>query len=406
MITPAPRGDAPFSRAGVQRDDRGIGHYQGLPSSLVAMFADSVRRYPDAEALVELGEHPKRLSFQQLWDGAASVAGGLVETGVRPGDRVANLHPAGVNWVLGFLGTQLAGAVAVPVNTRFAQPEIDYVISDSGAVVVLRPSEPLPAGPPHAHHDLGLSDLAAIFYTSGTTGFPKGALTSQENFLANIETALRVIDVDHDAGPAMRGLISVPLFHSTGCNSQLLVHLAIGGASVVLPTFNVADFLRAIVDERINLLTTVPAIYALAVSRPEFAELDVSGVSRVCYGGAPIAPALVHRLQDAFPNARVGNGFGLTETSSISTFLPHEWAAEHADSVGFAAPIVDLAVHEPDAAGVGEVLIRGANVVRGYWNKPEASAETFVDGWLHTGDLGRIDGSGLLYIVDRAKDMI
>jgi acyl-CoA synthetase (AMP-forming)/AMP-acid ligase II len=115
----------------------------------------------------------------------------------------------------------------------------------------------------------------------------------------------------------------------------------------------------------------------------------------------------VHRLQAAFPTARVGNGFGLTETSSVSTYLPDEYAAAHADSVGFAAPVVDLRVADPDpATGVGELLIRGPNVVAGYWRKPEQTAETFVDGWLHSGDLARIDDEGLVYVVDRLKDMI
>jgi acyl-CoA synthetase (AMP-forming)/AMP-acid ligase II len=115
----------------------------------------------------------------------------------------------------------------------------------------------------------------------------------------------------------------------------------------------------------------------------------------------------VARIKAGFPNARVGNGFGLTETASVSTFLPHEWADTHADSVGFAAPTVDLRVEDPDATtGVGELLIRGANVVTGYWNKPEATAMSFVGGWLRTGDLARVSDDGLTYIVDRAKDMI
>ena len=155
------------------------------------------------------------------------------------------------------------------------------------------------------------------------------------------------------------------------------------------------------------MLTSVPAIYHALTRHPKFADADLGAVRYVSYGGAPIAPDLVHRLQTAFPDARVGNGFGLTETSSVSTYLPDEYAAEHADSVGFAAPVVDLDVAEPDpGTGVGELLIRGPNVVAGYWRKPEQTAETFVDGWLHSGDLARIDDDGRVSIVDRKKDMI
>jgi long-chain acyl-CoA synthetase len=404
-VEPYPRGDAPFDASGIERDVSGVAHYAALPDSLVAMVRASVERCPDVEALVEVGG--ERLTYRQLWDRAARVAGGLVAAGVGRGDRVATLLPAGVDWVLGFLGTQLAGAVAVPVNTRFAPPEIEYVLADSGASVVLRPGEPLPDGPPHADDALTPVDLAAIFYTSGTTGFPKGAMTSHENFLSNVETALRVTAVDRAEGPSLRNLVSVPLFHVTGCNSQLLVQLAIGGTTVVLPAFDVRAFLRTVVEERINVLTSVPAVYALAMAQPDFGAFDVGAVTRISYGGAPIAPSLVHRITDRFPNARVGNGFGLTETSSIATYLPNEWAAEHADSVGFAAPVVDLSLDVLDAtSGVGELLIRGPNVVAGYWNKPDATRETFVDGWLHSGDLARIDEHGLVRIVDRVKDMI
>jgi acyl-CoA synthetase (AMP-forming)/AMP-acid ligase II len=166
-------------------------------------------------------------------------------------------------------------------------------------------------------------------------------------------------------------------------------------------------FFEAVGAHGVNQLVSVPAIYHAVIRHPSFGELDVSGVRWVSYGGAPIAESLVHAIKEAFPNARVGNGFGLTETSSLTSFLPHEEAAEHADSVGFAMPVVDLAIEGPDSeTGVGELLVRGPNVVSGYWNKPEANAETFVDGWLHTGDIARIDEDGLLYIVDRKKDMI
>jgi long-chain acyl-CoA synthetase len=174
---------------------------------------------------------------------------------------------------------------------------------------------------------------------------------------------------------------------------------------VIMPQFEVGAFLRAIEEEHIDVLTTVPAIYWLAINQPKFVETDVSPVRALSYGGAPIAPDLVAHIMKAFPQARVGNGFGLTETSSVSTYLPHEYV-EHADSVGFPAPVCDLRIEDAGPDGVGELLIRGQNVVAGYWNKPDATADAFVDGWLHSGDLARIDDEGLVYIVDRAKDMI
>ncbi len=194
----------------------------------------------------------------------------------------------------------------------------------------------------------------------------------------------------------------------TGCNSQLIPVLEFGGRVEILSgPLDLDGFFTAVGENGVNQLVSVPAIYHAVLRHPRFADLDVSRVRWISYGGAPIAETLVHEIMEAFPSARVGNGFGLTETSSLTSFLPHEEAAAHADSVGFAMPVVDLAVDDPDPdTGVGELLVRGPNVVDGYWNKPEATAETFVDGWLHTGDLARIDADGLLYIVDRMKDMI
>ena len=394
----------PFDSSGVLRDDAGIKRFESLPDSLVASLRAAVDAAPDAEAIVEL-DGP-RVDFTELWDRASRVAGGLRERGVARGDRVAIRYSNGVDWVYAFLGTQLAGAVAVPVNTRFAEPEVDYVVNDSGAKVVLAADDLLPEGAAYAEEALGPDDLAAIFYTSGTTGFPKGAMTTHANFLTNIENVVRVRGL-RDRQDPLRNLVSVPLFHVTGCNSQLLPTLSEGGATVIMPMFEVGRFLRAIVEEDIRVVTTVPAIFWYALNQPDFAARDFSRVEHATYGGAPIAPSLVGRIKGAFGNARVGNGFGLTETSSVSTFLPHEYADTHADSVGFAVPTVDLRVDDADPeSGVGELLIRGANVVAGYWNKPEATALTFVGGWLRTGDLARLSDEGFTYIVDRAKDMI
>jgi long-chain acyl-CoA synthetase len=393
---------APFDPTGVTRGPDGIKRYDGLPPSLVHAFRDTVGRDAGREALAETGDGP-RLTYAELWDRAARVAGGLRAAGVGRGDRVAIRLGNGIDWVLAFFGTVLAGGIVVPVNTRLTEDEVSYVVTDSGAAYVVVPGQPLPADEPYVTDDPGPDDPAAIFYTSGTTGFPKGAVTTHANFLSNCETCRRILRLERGSGS--RTLVSVPLFHVTGCNSQLLVEVYLGGTTVIMPQFEVGAFLKAIEDERIDVLTTVPAIYWLAINHPQFPATDVSSVRTLSYGGAPIAPELVARIIKEFPEARVGNGFGLTETSSVTTYLPHEYA-EHADSVGFPAPVCDVRVDELGHDEVGELLVRGPNVVAGYWNKPEATAATFVDGWLRTGDLARIDPDGLIYVVDRAKDMI
>ncbi|MEN3273664.1 MAG: long-chain acyl-CoA synthetase, partial [Actinomycetota bacterium] len=238
----------PFDNTGIFRDSNGIKRFEVLPETLVAMLRSAVDRSPDAEAVVEI-DGP-RVSFTQLWDRAARVAGGLRDAGVARGDRVAIRYGNGVDWVFAFLGTQLAGAVAVPVNTRFAEPEVEYVVSDSGARLVLTDDDPLPDGRAYAEETLTRGDLAAIFYTSGTTGFPKGAMTTHENFLSNIENVVRIRRLRGREEP-LRNLVSVPLFHVTGCNSQLLPTLSEGGCTAIMPVFEVGRFLRAIVEEDI-----------------------------------------------------------------------------------------------------------------------------------------------------------
>jgi len=392
----------PFDRSGVVRGPENIARYSGLPNSILEMLRATVDRTPDNEAIVEIGG--ERINYRELWDRSARAAGGLKHLGIERGDRVAIRLGNSLDWCLAFWGTLMSGAIAVPVNTRFSDPEVEYVITDSGSRFVFLPGQPLPSGDPFVAEGFTRPDVAAIFYTSGTTGFPKGAMTTHEGFLSNIETCMRIAQLPRDG--SLRTLVSVPLFHVTGCNSQLLPSCESGGATVIMPAFEVQAFLRAINQERINSVTSVPAIFWIAINQPNFYEIDTRGVGWAMYGGAPIAPDLVGRIMQAFPNARVGNGFGLTETSSVATFLPHDFAHVRPDSVGFAAPVVDLDLFETDSGGVGELLVRGPNVVKGYWNKREATAQNFVDGWLHTGDLARIDEDGFVQIVDRKKDMV
>lgn len=396
----------PFPTTGVSRGRDGIPRYDELPATLVDMLVDQVDARPDGEAVVELGGG--RLTYRQLWDRAVRVAGGLRADGLRRGDRVAVRYPAGIDWVLAFWGTVLAGGVAVAVNTRSAQPEVDFVLSDSGARLQLAPGDPLPDGKPYVTKQLGAADNAALFYTSGTTGHPKGVPTTHEAFLTNTENAIRCLQQPRDLGEDMRTLISVPLFHVTGCNSQLLAAARLGGASVILPALDLDTLLNAVVAERVSVMVTVPAIYALLLRHKDFARNDVSRVRWVGYGGAPIAPSLVRTVKDAFPHATVFNGYGMTETASLMTVLPDREAVEHADSVGYAVPSVDLGLipfgdNEP---GVGELVTRGGNVTAGYWNRPQATASTFAGGWLHTGDVVRVDDAGRVHIIDRLKDII
>ena len=329
---------------------------------------------------------------------------GLVERGFGRGDRAAIRLGNGIDWCLAYFGILMAGGVVVPVNTRFTEPEVEYVVNDSGASQVLIPGEALPDGAPVVVEDLGPSDLAAIFYTSGTTGFPKGAMTTHDNFLSNVETCRRIMDIP---ASEIRNLVSVPLFHVTGCNSQLLPTCRMAGTTVIMPAFDVQTFLRVIVEEHIDLLTSVPAIFWLAMNQPNFKDFDVSHVRWVTYGGAPTPPQQVARMMEEFPNARLGNGFGLTETSSVATFLTHEYALERPETVGFAVPVVELDLDDVDPrSGAGELLIRAPNVVAGYWAKLEQTAETFAGGWLHSGDIALLDDDGFCTIVDRKKDMV
>jgi acyl-CoA synthetase (AMP-forming)/AMP-acid ligase II len=393
----------PYDLSGMYRGDDGALHYEGLDSSLVEMLRKTVERVPDREAIIEV-DGPS-VTFREFWDRCARVAGGLRAMGVEQGDRVGNRLPNGLDWCIAFFGSLMAGAIAIPVNTRFAEPEIEYVLTDSGAKFTFMPGERLPDADPYVIDDLGPTDVAAIFYTSGTTGQPKGAMTTHENFLSNIETVMR--SSFKGADESNRMLISVPLFHVTGCNSQLLPMLYLGGLTVILPVFDIKQLLASMVKHRTDAVVGTPAIFWLALNQPEFPELDVSFVKWAVYGGAPMPPEQVFRMMEAFPNARLGNGYGMTENSSVATFLPHEYCADHPETVGFAAPNCELKLREETFdSGTGELLMRSSQVVAGYWRKEEQTRQTMVDGWMHSGDVATIDEDGLVSIVDRVKDLI
>jgi long-chain acyl-CoA synthetase len=387
--------DPPWDNSGVERAGSGGLRFTGLERSLVQMLRRSTERCPDREALVELDG--ARLTYAQLWDAAAAVAGGLAASGVSRGDRVAIRLPNGVDWCLAFFGALLAGAIAVPVNTRFRDGEVQHVLDDSGARYVVEPGRPLPHGDPLVIQDLGHDDLAALFYTSGTTGAPKGAALSHGNVLSALEACQRAMLLPADG---VRTLVPVPLFHVMGALNQLLPTCRVAGTTVILPGFDVETWVRTMAAESIDVVSAVPAIYWQALQLPEFATTDTTGIGWVVYGGAATPPEQVLRLREAFPAARLFSGYGLTETSGGITGVPHDDAVQRSDSVGVALPTVELALDGP------ELLVRAPQVMTGYWRNADATAEVLGDGWLRTGDAAAADPDGFVRIVDRIKDTV
>lgn len=392
----------PFDETGVYRRSDGVLDYRDSPDSLTAVLCEVGKEFPTRTALAEVGG--ASMTYADLISLVTTVAGGLRRAKLNRGDRVAIMMDNGIPWVAAFLGVIFAGCVAVPINTRFTDPEVDYVVSDCGASMVLSESTGLPSGPPWVDLSVGSEDLAVVFYTSGTTGFPKGAMATHRNLLSITET-IRRLNGSSVVRP-FRTLLSVPLFHVTGCNGQLLPTLEVAGEVQILGRFTVERFIGAIDSAKPSQIVGVPAIYAMTIGHPSFQHMDVSHVERVMYGGAPMPPDLIARLRRAFPRAQLSNGFGLTETSSVVTRLPDEWCDSHPDSVGFATPVVELDLLDPDEHDAGELLVRSPGVVSGYWGQPELSSRVIVDGWLKTGDVATIDRDGLCRIVDRRKDVI
>ncbi len=397
--------DGPFDADTIRRSDGDVPYYSELPSSLVTALRAVVERAPHAEAVVEVPG--RRVSYRELWEQGSAAAGGLRDAGVGPGDPVAIDLPNGVDWVVSLLGILLCGAVVVPVNNRLAPEERAAVLIGSGAVLTIDSATPAARAEPYVDASRTGSDTAAIFYTSGTTGRSKGAISTHEALLAIAENMWRAAAIPRDLGSDLRTLVCVPLFHVTGFAAQMVTTLLSGGALVILNGLDAPKMLETIMKERVSMMVAVPAIYFYVLSSPSFSSNGVSGVRWALYGGAPISPDLVMRIKQALPAARVANGFGMSETSSLATLLPHEESDRHADSIGYPCPCVDVAILGADSeTGMGEILLRGQTVTTGYWREPDLSRQSFIDGWLRTGDIGRIDDAGRLYLVDRLKDMI
>jgi len=445
--------DAPFAMETAMIRGMPTRVWKNAPASLRAVFEGSRAH----GALPFLVYEDERLSYAEHYRRATALARALAgRFGIRKGDRVAIAMRNFPEWSVAFWAAAATGAIVVPLNAWMTGAELHYCLADCGArlvvadaeraerllphrsslpleaVLVARAGGALPQGMSRLEDLFGEDgalpevaidpeDDATIFYTSGTTGKPKGALGTHRNICTNIvstafakaRTLLRRGEPLPAPGtaPKTATLLSVPFFHATGCHSVLCSSLYNGNKLVLMHRWEPERAMQLIERERINGFGGVPSMAWQVLEHPAFGRYDLSSIESVGYGGAPAAPELVARLQEKFPKAMPGNGYGLTETSSLTAQNAAEDYQRKPDSVGLAVPVCDLRV--VDAAGrdaapgeVGELWVKGPNVVKGYWNNPEATAASFTKGWLHTGDLVRIDAEGFLYILDRAKDML
>ena len=435
--------------------------------SVPALAFDAAARFGEAEAIID-GD--LRLNWKELAARSRAAAKAFIATGIEPGDRVAIWSPNCWEWVVALIGLQSAGAVMVPLNTRYKGAEAAWILARSRAValvtvdgflgndyvsmlrkaaadapadgsapdddgpvsglpalrqvIVLR-SEP-PAGAlgwdafvaSGADVDdvalddridaIGSDDLSDMLFTSGTTGRPKGVLTAHGQLLRCVQGWVEAVGLDADD----RYLIVNPFFHSFGYKAGIVACLIAGATMVPLATFDVPEMMRIIERERISALPGAPTIYQTMLNRPDRAEHDLSSLRLAVTGAAAIPVSLVEQMRDVLGFDTVVTAYGLTEACGFATICQHDDPAEViATTSGRAMPdvevlVVDDAGDEMPRGEPGEVVVRGYNVMQGYFEDPAQTAEAIDEqGWLHTGDIGEMDAAGNLRITDRKKDM-
>ena len=417
------------------------------------VVAQAARRWPDAEALVEGDE---RLTFTQLAARAGEATSALLASGIRPGDRVAIWAPNSAAWVVAALGVLGAGATLVTVNTRFKRAETHHVLRTSGARLLLTVTdllgtdlvtligdtadlpdlaevvaldtttarddctpwptvlaragagEPVTTTPPDTTHPVTADDVAAVLFTSGTTGAPKGAMLTHGAAVRAYTAWASVVGLR--AGD--RYLVVNPFFHCFGLFAGILAALVEGATIIPHPVFDVPAVMRRVDEERVTMLPGPPAIYQSFLDHPDAGRFDLSSLRLAVTGGAPVPVELIRRMRDELTFTTIVTGYGLTESTGIATMCRHDDPDDViATTAGRAIPGVEVRVVGDDGDPLppgepGEVVVRGYNVMRGYTGDPAATAETIdAEGWLHTGDVAVMDGDGNLRITDRRKDV-
>ncbi len=438
--------------------------WRNAPASLAEVWSKA-ERFGNACYLVYEDE---RITYREMAQKVKILRDGLAARGVVKGDRVALAMRNYPEWVASFWAIVTSGAVVVPLNAWWTSGELAYGITDCEAKTVIVDQERLERmmpelmaePPPALAHLLAVrcetsriaaargqlapmcieviplndllgatvptpvppeiapDDVATIFYTSGTTGRPKGAVGTHRNICTSLMSLFFLSARNQRAYAAKPApstpnsvLLSVPLFHATGCHGLLVPNTMAGGKLVMMRRWNPERALELIEREGVTNFGGVPTMVWQALNSPELKHRDTSSLRTVSCGGAPAPPELLRRLRAGFPGAIPSNSYGMTETSSVATSISGGDYLGRPDSVGRTLPVVEVKVVSADGDRAepfetGELWVRGPNVVIGYWNKPEATAAAIRDGWFRTGDLAYLDDQGYIYIVDRAKDML
>jgi long-chain acyl-CoA synthetase len=397
--------------------------------NLATTLTDSARAHPDNVA-VKFDD--VELSYRFLDGATTHFAGLLAAKGVSPGDRVGIMLPNVPYFPVCYYGVLRAGAVVVPINVLLKRRELVFYLQDSGARVLFAwhgLAEDAQAGARQAGaecvliepgafegmvgeasprtevKDRSQGETAVILYTSGTTGTPKGAELTHANLLGNCEIAGSLFDLNCD-GVVLGAL---PLFHSFGQTCAMNAAIKAGAMLTLIPRFDPVKALEVVERDRVNVFEGVPTMYGAILHAPERERYDTSTLQTCASGGAAMPVELLRGFEEAF-GCTVLEGYGLSETSPVASFN-HPNRERKAGSIGTPIRDVDMKVvdendNEVGVGEVGEIVIRGPNVMKGYWNRPDATQEVMRDGWFHTGDLARVDGDGYFFIVDRKKDMI
>lgn len=425
--------------------------FKGAPPTIKVLF-DLTRLWGDTEYLVYENE---RYTFNEMYARADAIAAALSQRyGVVKGDRVAIAMRNYPEWIMTYIGALSIGAVVVSMNAWWTSEEMAYGLEDSGAKVLVADSERVershqycndngistvgvrlgddetPAGvdrwedvveigakPPVVEVDG--EDDATILYTSGTTGHPKGAVSTHRAVMQALlgfgaKTAIDGLRRPEEAAGRTGApcfILIVPLFHVTGNVPVFLGSLASGLKLVIMHKWDPGRALELIEREKVTHFVGVPTQSWDLLEHPDFDKFDTSTLTTVGGGGAPAPTQLVGRVGSSFKSAKPNIGYGMTETNAYGPGNSGTDYETNPTSTGRSTPILKVEIRDPELVPVpngerGEIWMKGPNLIRGYWNKPQETAETLVDGWLRTGDLGRMDDEGFVYIEDRAKDMI